>query len=108
MRGLEAGGLFVFRIDEPADLAVFAPSIYEWFLLEIKNPTTHTRGKGKDPRTEQQQQLHPEVQAGIGMVTCLEEAHDWIYSSMAKKAQASRVRALLTCPSGLPSNDEAS
>jgi hypothetical protein len=83
--GLESAGLMVFRIDEPGDLAVYSVATYEWFILEVKNPATHTRGKGGEVRTEQQRALDPEVQAGIGIVTSVDEAFDWIYTRVRKR-----------------------
>lgn len=58
-------GYYVQRLDEPADLLVLAPREQRWFLVEVKNPTTHARGKSGDSRTKRQRDLPPEVQSAI-------------------------------------------
>lgn len=79
---LKAQGWHVFRIDEPADLAVYVPEASEWFMIEVKNPTTHARGKSKDTRTEAQAELHPDVQQAIGVALDPVLAIAWVRLSL--------------------------
>jgi len=50
---LRTAGHRVFLIDEPCDLLVQC-RCGRWWALEVKNPETHARGKGKEMRTPKQ------------------------------------------------------
>lgn len=72
--GLRAHGYHVYRLDEPADLAVLIESVGLWQLLEVKNPDTHARRKGGDLRTAAQTRVLPEIAATIPEVQSLADA----------------------------------
>lgn len=58
---LRAKGFYVELLDEPCDLLVQC-KCGRWILIEVKNPSTHARAKGRERRTPDQlakvQELH--------------------------------------------------
>lgn len=50
---LRSLGFLVWRLDEPADLAVLCMG-RSWHMVEVKNPTTHSRRAGGDLRSFRQ------------------------------------------------------
>ena len=76
MKTLRTIGCVVFDIEEPFDLLIDWRG--QWFVMEVKNPTTHGRQKGGSLMTKKQDAILATLSAEVVVVYSPREAVDFM------------------------------